>query len=261
MSLRLKDRVAVVTGGSRGIGREVALAFAKEGAKVCVNYLSSKEKAKEVIQEIELMGGEAIMIKADVSNRQEVERMFEEVMNKFSKIEILVNNAGIFYHGSVFNFDEEKLDAMWRVNVKGAIYCIHEAVKHMIKRRYGKIINISSTAAIGTASPETTLYAITKAAIITLTRRLAFELGEYGINVNAIAPSFVLTNMNIRGRGVEEIQQIIEKRKAVASLKRVTEPIDIANAAVFLASDESSLITGQVIVIDGGRIDYLTHSV
>ena len=261
MSPRLKDRVAVVTGSSRGIGREIALAFAKEGAKICINYVFSEEEARKVVQEIISIGGEAIMIKADVSNKQEVERMFEKVMDRYSRIDILVNNAGVFYQGSILSFDEEKLDTMWRVNVKGTIYCILEAVKYMIKRRYGKIINISSTAAIGTASPETTLYAITKATIITLTKRLAFELGAYGINVNAIAPSFVLTNMNIGGKSIEEIQQIIEKRKETVSLKRVAEPIDIANAAVFLASDESSLITGQIIVIDGGRIDYLTHSV
>lgn len=162
---------------------------------------------------------------------------------------------------SIFSFDEEKLDAMWRVNVKGTIYCIREALKHMIKRRYGKIINISSTAAIETASAETTLYAITKAAIIALTRRPAFELREYGINVNPIAPSFVLTGYEYQGKEYRGNSTNNREEKKIASLKRVTEPIDITNAAVFLASDESSFITGQVIVIDCERIDYLTHSV
>lgn len=132
-----------MTGSSRGICREIALASAKEDAKVCANYFSSKEDGS--------IGGEAIMTKVDVSNKQEVERMFEEVVNKFSKIDILVNNARIFYRNSILSLDEEKLDAMRRVNVKGAIYCICEAVKHMIKRCYGKIMNTSRTAAIGTA--------------------------------------------------------------------------------------------------------------
>lgn len=260
-TLRLKDKVAIVTGSSRGIGKEIALTFAREGAKVCINYVSSEDRAKEVLEEILNMDGEAIMVKSDISNKNEVEHMIEKTLREFSKIDILVNNAAVFYKGSILDFDEEKLDAMWRVNVKGAIYCIREVAKHMIKRRYGKIINIASTAAIGTATPETTLYALTKAAIIILTKRLAYELGPYGINVNAIAPSFVLTDMYIAGRSREELEKELERRKTTISLRKVAEPKDIANVALFLASDESSFITGQVIVVDGARIDYLTHSI
>ncbi len=259
--MRLKDKVAIVTGSSRGIGREIALAFTREGAIVVVNYVYSEDKASEVVEEIERLGGIAISVKADVSNRSEVRSMVRKVIDEFNRIDILVNNAGIFYPGSLIDFDEEKLEAMWRINVKGTIYCIHETVKYMIKRSYGKIINIASTAALGTASPGTTMYSLTKAAIIILTKRLAYELGEYGINVNAIAPSFVLTDINIQGKSREEINEMIERRKEKISIRRICEPMDIANVAVFLASDSSSYITGQVIVVDGGRIDYLTHSI
>lgn len=260
MAGRLRDRVAVVTGSSRGIGRAIALEFAKEGARVCVNYVSSEDKARAVLEEIKACGSEAIMVKADVSRPEDARRLIETTVNAFGTIDILVNNAAVIYYGSIMDMKDDEFDRMIDVNIKGVIYCCREAVKHMIKRKYGKIINIASTAAIGTASQGTTLYALTKAAIIILARRLAFELGEYGINVNAIAPSFVPTDMFIQGKTREELEAILEKRKETISLRRIATPEDIARVAVFLASDESSYITGQLIVVDGGRIDYLTHS-
>jgi len=260
MSCRLNGKVALVTGSSRGIGRSIAIMFAREGSKVCVNYVGSEDKARAVVEEIAANGGEAIMVKADVSRPDEVRRLVETVVNTFGTIDILVNNAAVMYYGSIMDMRDEELDRMWEVNVKGVIYCCREAARYMIEKRYGKIVNVVSTAAIGTASHGTTLYALTKAAVIILTRRLAFELGPYGINVNAIAPSFVPTDMFLQGKTKEEVEAILEKRKETVSLKRIATPEDIAKVAVFLASDESSYITGQVIVIDGGRIDYLTHS-
>lgn len=257
---RLKDRVAIVTGSSRGIGRAIALEFAKEGAKVCVNYVVAEDKARAVLDEIKTCGSEAIMVKADISRPDDARRLIEMTVNTFGTIDVLVNNAAVIYYGSIMDMKDDEFDRMIDVNVKGTIYCCREAVKYMMKRRYGKIINIASTAAIGTASHGTTLYALTKAAIIMLTRRLAFELGEHGINVNAIAPSFVPTDMFIQGRSEEELREILEKRKETISLRRIASADDVARVAVFLASDESSYITGQVIVVDGGRIDYLTHS-
>lgn len=257
---RLDGRVAIVTGSSRGIGRSIALMFAREGAKVCVNYVGSEDKARNVVGEIKAGGGEAIMVKADISNPEDARRLVETTVDAFGTIDILVNNAAVMYRGSIMDMKDEEFDKMINVNVKGVIYCCREAAKYMIEKRYGKIINIASTAAIGTASRGTTLYALTKAAIIILTRRLAFELGEYGINVNAIAPSFVPTDMFVQGKSREELEAILEKRKEAIALKRIATPEDIARVAVFLASDESSYITGQVIVVDGGRIDYLTHS-
>ena len=261
MSGRLSGKAALITGSSRGIGRAIALAFAREGARICINYVSAKERAEEVAREINSIGSEAIIVRADVSRRGDVKRLVEEVVNTFGKIDILVNNAAVYYRGSILDMKEDEFDKMINVNVKGVVYCCSEAVPHMIRNRYGRIINITSTAAIGNATPETTLYAMTKAAIIILTKRLAFELGRYGINVNAIAPSFVLTDMSLAGKSEKEIKEIMERRKKTISLGRIAVPEDIAKVAVFLASDESSFITGQVIVVDGGRMDYLTHSI
>ena len=261
MAGRLRGKVAIVTGSSRGMGKSIAMMFAEEGAKVCVNYVESEGKAKAVVDEIRAVGGEAIMVRADVSRPEDVKRLVETTVNTFGTIDILVNNAAVVHYGSIVDMKDEEFDRMVDVNIKGVIYCCREASKYMIEKRYGKIINIASTAAIGTASRGTTLYALTKAAVIILTKRLAFELGEYGINVNAIAPSFVLTDMFLQGKTREELEVILEKRKETISLKRIATPEDIARVAVFLASDESSYITGQVIVVDGGRIDYLTHSV
>lgn len=256
MIRRLDGKVAIVTGSSRGIGRAIALEFAKEGAKMCINYARSEEKAREVVEEISLLGGEAVMIRADVSKLDDVRQMVRSVVEKFGRIDILVNNAAIMLRGDFLETEDEEfyriLDRMWEVNVKGVVYCCKEVAKHMVRNRYGKIINIASIAGIGTAFPGTTPYAMTKAAVIILTKRLAFELGPYGINVNAIAPGMILTDM-ATPEGVE-----IAKKRSI--LGRVGDPRDIARLAVFLASDESSYITGQVIVADGGRIDYLTHS-
>ncbi len=260
MSHRLEDKVAIVTGSSRGIGKAIALAFAWEGAKVCVNYVSSEHKAREVVEKIKTKGGEAIAVKADVSKLDEVKGLVDRVVDAFGTIDILVNNAAVMYRGSIMDMKEDEFDKMVDVNIKGVIYCCREAARYMIEKRYGKIINIASTAAIGTVSLGTTLYAITKAAVIILTRRLAFELGEYGINVNAIAPSFVPTGMFLEGRSEEELKEILERRRRTISLRRIATPEDVARVAVFLASDESSYITGQTIVVDGGRVDYLTHS-
>jgi 3-oxoacyl-[acyl-carrier protein] reductase len=256
MAGRLNGRVAIVTGSSRGIGRAIALELAREGAKVCVNYTKSEDGARRVVEEVSSLGGEAVMIRADVSKLDEVRQLIRGVIDRFGRIDILVNNAAIMLRGDLLETEDEEfyriLDRMWEVNVKGVVYCCKEVAKHMIGNRYGKIINIASNAGIGTAFPGTTPYAMTKAAVIILTKRLAFELGPYGINVNAIAPGMILTDM-ATPEGVE-----VAKKRSI--LSRVGNPEDIARLAIFLASDESSYITGQVIVADGGRIDYLTHS-
>lgn len=261
MSGRLEGRVALVTGSSRGIGRAIALTFAREGADVAVNYVRAKEKAEEVVEKIKSMGRRAIALKANVADKGEVEAMVEKVVEEFGKIEILVNNAGVLYLGELLNMSDEQFDEMIDINVKGVLYCSREAAKYMVKNRYGKIINIASNAGIGTAFKGTTPYAATKAAVIMLTKRFAFELGPYGINVNAIAPGLILTDLIRAGRSPEELEKVIESTAKKSVLGRVGRPEDIANVALFLASDESSFITGQVIVADGGRTDYLTHAV
>ncbi len=261
---RLTNKVALITGSSRGIGRAIALTFAKEGARVCVNYSRSKDKAEEVVEKIKSMGGEAIAIKSDVSNLQEVKAMIRKVVETFGKIDILVNNAGIMHRGTVLESSDEDfyggLDKMWDVNVKGVLYCSREAAKHMAKRRYGKIINVASALGIGLAHVGSTPYAITKMAVIMITKRFAFELGPYGINVNAVAPGPTVTDMMTAGKAPEEVKKSIESNSKKSILGRVADPEDIANAILFLASDESRHITGQLIVVDGGRMDYLPHS-
>lgn len=256
MAGKLSGKIALVTGSSRGIGRAIALAFAREGAKICVNYVRSEEKAGEVAEEARALGSDVLVVRADVSKLEEVKGMFSKIIQAFGRIDILVNNAAILLKGDLAETSDEEFyrifDRMWEVNVKGVVYCCKEAVKYMKKNGYGKIINIASNAGIGTAFPGTTPYAVTKAAVIMLTKRLAFELGRYGIYVNAIAPGMVLTDM-ASPEGVK-----LARERSV--LGRVGKPEDIARLALFLASDESNYITGQVIVADGGRVDYLTHS-
>jgi len=258
MSGKLKGKVAIITGSSRGIGRAIAQEFAKEGAKVCINYVKSDKAAKQVVKEIRSSGGDAIMVKADVSKITDVRKLIRETIENFGTIDILVNNAAIFKEGDFIKTEDEELysalDEMWKTNVMGVVYCCKEAIKYMIKKRSGKIINIASIAGIGTALLGTTAYAITKSAIILLTKRLAFELGPYGITVNAIAPGMIITDMSM----VDPSRIEVAKKRSI--LNKVGNPKDIAKLALFLASEDSNYITGQTIVADGGRIDYLTHS-
>ncbi len=259
---RLEGRIALVTGASRGIGRAIALAFAREGARVIVNYNREKGRAEEVVRQILDMGGEAVSIRADVGDRIMVERMIEEGLRNFGRIEILINNAGVLMGGgALLEFRDEELDPMWRVNVRGVLNCSRAVAPHMMEKRYGKIINISSVAGLGTALlPGNMLYASTKAAVIILTKRLALELGPYGINVNAIAPGFISTEMGLGQYSPSELEERLQYFREKTMLRRVGEPEDIAGVALFLASDEARFVTGQTITVDGGRIDFISHS-
>jgi 3-oxoacyl-[acyl-carrier protein] reductase len=260
---RLEGRVAVVTGASRGIGRATALTFAHEGAKAVVNYRREQSKAEGVVEKINEMGGEAFAFKADVSDPVAVEKMIDETMDRFAGVDILVNNAGIYMgQGSLLEFDMEDFDPMWDVNVKGVLNCTRAIASHMMNKRYGKVVNISSVAGLGTASyPGNMLYSSTKAAVIVLTKRLALELGQYGININAIAPGLILTDMAAEVRSPNEnTKEFLRSRREKRMLRRLGRPDDVANVALFLASDESSFITGQVISVDGGLLNFITHS-
>ena len=258
---RVEGLCAIVTGGSRGIGRATAIALGREGAKVVVNYHVMGKEAEEVVDSIRSGGGEAFSFQADVADRKAVQRMVEEAVKRFSGVDILVNNAGIVKGGVPFlELREEDLDAMVDTNVKGVLFCSQAVTPYMMSKRYGKIVNISSVAALGTAISGTTLYAPTKAAVVSLTKRLALELGSYGINVNAIAPGHIMTDMTIVGRSPDEVQERRQYFEAKTMLKREGKPEDIAYCVLFLASDEASFITGQVLTVDGGRTDFLTHS-
>lgn len=260
MGGRLGGKVALVTGASRGIGRATASLFAREGAAVVVNYAKNHEQARQLVDEIEKAGGQAMGVQADVAQRSQVLAMVETALGQFGKIDVLVNNAAIIHRANIMTLTEEHLDEMIAVNVKGIIHCTQAAAPHMIERRYGKIVNVSSIAALGTTMPDTTPYAATKAAVISLTKRLALELGPYGINVNAICPGFVRTEMAASGRTPEEMDARFASVVSKTMLGRVGEPEDIAYSALFLASDEASFITGQVLTVDGGRMDFLSHS-
>ncbi|MGD0638670.1 MAG: SDR family NAD(P)-dependent oxidoreductase, partial [Nitrososphaerales archaeon] len=177
---RLEGKVALITGGSRGIGRSTALLFAEEGAKVCVNYAERADEAAKVVGEIIASGGEAVALKANVAAEGEVVAMVEAAVRRFGRVDILVNNAGILRQGDLFSLRTEDIDAMLGVNVKGVIYCTREVGRHMVERGYGKVVNVASNAALGTAYKGTTGYALTKAAVLLLTKRFALEFAGAG---------------------------------------------------------------------------------
>ncbi|MEA3422819.1 MAG: 3-oxoacyl-[acyl-carrier-protein] reductase [Bacillota bacterium] len=244
----LQNQVAVVTGGSRGIGRAIALMLAKEGASVVINYTSSDDKAKEVQQEIEALGSEAMIYKADVSDEKSVEEFSKAVKKEFGKIDILVNNAGITRDGLVMRMKEEDFMSVIEINLKGTFLCSKYFGKLMMKERKGKIINISSVVGVmGNAGQAN--YAASKAGIIGLTKSLAKEFASRKININAVAPGFIETEMTKKlGEEVKE-----NYTKAIP-LGYYGQPEDVANLVVFLSSSASNYITGQVIHVDGGMV-------
>lgn len=244
----LKDKVAIVTGASKGIGRAIAINFAKEGAKVVLNYRSDDNGAQEVLKEIENSGRVAFLHKGDVSDFSVAEDLIKFCIEKFSRIDILVNNAGITRDTLLLRMKEEDFDSVINVNLKGSFNCVKHASSFMIKQKYGKILNISSVIGlIGNVGQIN--YAASKAGIIGMTKSLAKELGSRGINVNAIAPGFIETDMTsvLEDKTKETIMSHIP-------LKRMGSVEDVSNLAVFLASDLASYITGQVITVDGGMV-------
>ena len=242
----LKNKIALITGAGRGIGRAIAIALAKEGAEVVINYNGSEERAKEVKQTIEENGGKASMYKCNVSDFVACEAMIKDIVKEYGHLDILVNNAGITKDGLIMKMKEEDFDSVLNVNLKGTFNTIRHSARQMLKQRSGKIINISSVSGIlGNVGQAN--YAASKAGVIGLTKTMARELGSRGITVNAIAPGFVETEMT--GVLSEEIRENACKQ---IILGRFGKPEDIANTAVFLASDKADYITGQVISVDGG---------
>lgn len=242
----LQNKVALVTGASRGIGKEIALTFAKNGASVIVNYQGSKEKAEKVAEEIRLSGGRAECVCCNVADFESCEKMIRDIIEKYGHLDILVNNAGITKDGLLMKMSETDFEQVLSVNLKGAFHTIRHASRYFLKQRSGKIINISSVSGVlGNAGQAN--YSASKAGIIGLTKSVAKELGSRGIQVNAIAPGFIETDMT---------DAMSEKAKEAVlgqiTLGRCGKPADIANAALFLASDLSDYITGQVLSVDGG---------
>jgi NAD(P)-dependent dehydrogenase (short-subunit alcohol dehydrogenase family) len=257
--MKWPDQVAVVTGGSRGIGRATALLLARRGCAVCVNYMAHAERAEGVAREIKADGGRAIAFLADIADHKAVTSMVERVTTDFGPITILINNAGYSQSATLDTYDQQQFERMRRVNVEGMIHTTRAVMGGMCQLRYGRIVNVASIAAFGTALPGTTFYAATKAEVITLTRRFALELGSHGVTVNAVAPGFVRTDMTQARRSEEEWAKIEHELGQRAMVRRIGEPNDIAHAVAFLAAPESGFITAQTLVIDGGRIDYISH--
>ncbi|MDD3337419.1 MAG: 3-oxoacyl-[acyl-carrier-protein] reductase [Lachnospiraceae bacterium] len=242
----LKDKVAVVTGASRGIGRAIALEMAKNGAKVVINYNGSVEKAEEVKKEIEANGGEAMIYQCNVSDFAACEQFIKDVVTAYGRIDILVNNAGITRDGLIMKMKEEDFDQVLDINLKGTFNTIRFVSRIMMKQRQGSIINMSSVSGvlgnIGQAN-----YAASKAGVIGLTKSMARELAARNITVNAIAPGFIDTDMtSVLSDAVKEASV------AQIPLGHFGKPEDIANVAAFLASEKGAYITGQVIHVDGG---------
>jgi 3-oxoacyl-[acyl-carrier protein] reductase len=241
----LKDKVAIITGGARGIGREIALTFAQEGANICVCDVN-EQILEEVTKELKVTAGQAIGLKVDVTDFSQVEDMVQKVLDKFAKIDILINNAGITRDNLLLRMKEEEWDAVLNVNLKGTFNCTKAVSKIMIKQRSGKIVNIASIIGlIGNAGQAN--YAASKGGIISFTKSVAKELASRNINVNAIAPGFIKTDMT--AKLPQGLQDSILK---TIPLNRFGEPYDVANLALFLVSGNSSYITGHIIQVDGG---------
>lgn len=251
--MRFTDKVAVVTGAANGIGKAIALKLAEEGAGVIVND-SSYLAAEELSDKIRDKGGDALPVKADVTRADEVDKMFTEAVTKFSKVDILISNAGIKKDAPIHTMTEDQWDAVINVHLKGCFNCAKSAQTHMVSQQYGKIVIIASPVPPGFARPGQLNYSAANAGLIGLATSLAIELGPYNINVNCIAPDFIQTQMT-RDSVRREGMFMDDYKKAVLvniPLRRLGKVDDVSNVAAFLSSDESSYVTGQVIKVSGG---------
>jgi 3-oxoacyl-(acyl-carrier-protein) reductase len=244
--MRLKDKTAIVTGAGRGIGKGIALKLAREGASVIVSDIDINN-AKEAVAEIEAFGGKAIGVQGNIASREDVERMFKDAVEKFGTVDILVCNAGINRDGMLHKLGQEQWDQVIAVNLTGTFYCVQTAAKLMREKMYGRIINIASASWLGNIGQAN--YAASKAGVVGLTKTAARELAAKNVTANAICPGFIETDMT---RGVPEKVWDIMISKIPAG--KAGKPEDVANLVAFLASEEASYITGEVINVGGGMI-------
>lgn len=242
----LKGKCAVITGASRGIGKSIAIKFAKEGANIVINYRNNEEEALKVKKELEELGSKALVVKADISELKEAENLIKEAKKEFGRVDILVNNAGITKDNLIIRMKEEDFDSVIKTNLKGAFNCLKAVTPIMLKQKYGKIVNMSSVVGV-VGNPGQVNYCASKAGLIGITKSLAREIGSRNITVNAIAPGFIDTDMT-------KVLSCDQKKKILSQvpLNKFGSVEDIANVALFLASENSNYITGQVIHVDGG---------
>jgi 3-oxoacyl-[acyl-carrier protein] reductase len=247
--INLKDKVAIITGASRGIGRATAILFAQAGCNLLINFHKNDKAASEVVSEAEKFNVTAKTFRADVSKKTEVDKMIKFALDEFGKIDILVNNAGIWKYAKIDKMTEEQLKETMELNVNGVFYATTATVPYMIKQKSGNIINISSTAG-QRGEPLHSHYAASKGAIISLTKSLAAELAQHNIRVNCVAPGWVDTDMSHQSLIGDEKDKILQ----TIHLGRAAQPEEIAGAILFLASDLSTYITGEILNVNGGSV-------
>ena len=242
----LKDKVAVVTGAGRGIGREIAKTFAGYGAKVVVNFNGSEERANSLVEEIKAAGGEAVTFKANVADFAEAEALMKFAVATYGRIDILVNNAGITRDNLVLGMKEADFDDVININLKGTFNMIKHTYKHFMKKRYGRICSTASIVGL-TGNAGQANYSASKAGIIGLTKSVAKELAGRGVTANAVAPGYIATDMTS-----VLPDKVKDAMKAQIPAKRIGTPEDVANVVAFLCSDDAAYVTGEVIKVDGG---------
>jgi len=245
---RFDGKSAIVTGASRGIGREIALLLAKEGARVAVNYSGSKDKADDVVKLIVESGGEAFAIQADVSDADGVKNMVDKTLEMFGSIDILVNNAGITRDNLLMRMKEDEWDDVININLKGVFLCTKGVTRQMMRQRAGRIVNVASIVGVS-GNPGQANYVAAKAGVIGFTKTAAKELASRNINVNAVAPGFITTDMT------DALSEEVKSQMlAVIPLGKLGKPEDVARTVLFLLSEDANYITGQTIHVDGGMV-------
>ncbi|MBB4823963.1 3-oxoacyl-[acyl-carrier protein] reductase [Sporosarcina luteola] len=245
---KFDGKTAIITGASRGIGREIALRLAKDGANVVVNYSGSKGKAEEVVAEIQSFGGQAFSVQANVADADSVKMMMDEAMKQYGSIDYLVNNAGITRDNLLMRMKEDEWDDVMAINLKGVFLCTKAVTRQMMKQRSGRIVNVASIVGVS-GNPGQANYVAAKAGVIGLTKTTAKELASRNITVNAVAPGFITTDMT------DALPEDVKSQMlSTIPLGKLGDPQDVANVVAFLLSDEAAYVTGQTIHVDGGMV-------
>lgn len=242
----MQERVAIVTGSSRGIGRAIALSFARQGYQVVINYHRNREQAEQVMAEVNAAGGRGILVQADISQPEEARDLIETGVKEFGRLDVMVNNAGINHDQLMLRIQDDEWERVIDTNLAAAFYCSRAAVKHMLKKRFGRIINISSVVGISGNAGQTH-YAAAKSGLLGLTYSIAREYGSRGITANAVAPGYIASDMTA-SLGDEQRRQILSSIAA----GRLGKPEDVAEVVLFLASEKAAYVNGQTIRVDGG---------